>query len=113
MKSVVRSIVPVIVGALLSLPFAPDVMDALGVDQDKVTTAVTLVVAALVAALSGVYYSLVRWAETRWPNVGVLLGWIGAPLYARRVGGGRYVVDGRRPRERPLPPASDVERDSD
>jgi hypothetical protein len=85
MKSIVRTLTPLIVGALLSLPFAPSVLDAFRVSQEHFTTAVALVLSALVVALSGVYYSVVRWAEIHWPLAGVLLGWIGAPLYARTV----------------------------
>jgi len=36
---------------------------------------------ALVSILSGVYYALIRWLETRFPWIGVLLGVKKAPVY--------------------------------
>lgn len=34
-----------------------------------------------IEAVAAVYYSIVRWAEGRWPQVGWLLGWAAQPTY--------------------------------
>ena len=62
--SLIRTIVPIGVGALAS--------SALGLDLDP---------AAAVVIVTGVYYAIVRAAETRWPSVGVALGWRAKPSY--------------------------------
>lgn len=78
--SVVRTIVPVIVGFLLSLP----IVHGLGVSTEQATSLVT-------AALIGVYYVLVRFLESKWPKLGWLLGTPVAPTYAP-VADGAHVV---------------------
>ena len=34
-----------------------------------------------VEGIAAVYYSIIRWAEARWPQVGWLLGWASQPVY--------------------------------
>lgn len=70
--SIVRTLSPLVVGWLLSLP----VTAALGVDQGTLTALVTV-------ALSAGYYVAVRALEQRWPGVGVLLGSARQPVYVR------------------------------
>lgn len=67
--SLIRTIVPVIVGWLLA--------QAAKAGLDLSAVAEPLVDALFI----GGYYALVRWAETRWPWVGVLLGWKASPVY--------------------------------
>ena len=69
--SVVRTFVPVVVS------FAVARLVGLGIEVDS--AAVEPVVAGLVV---GAYYAVVRAAESRWPIVGVLLGWKAAPKYS-------------------------------
>lgn len=68
--SIVRTVVPLLVGWLISLP----VTAALGLDETTVTGLVTV-------ALSALYYVAVRSLERRWPGVGVLLGSARQPTY--------------------------------
>lgn len=84
-KAIVRTVVPIIVGVLLHIPLAGPVLSALGVDQGHVTAAVTAVLGALVLVLAGVWHSAVSALERRWPVFGVLLGWVGAPAYPRKL----------------------------
>jgi len=69
-RSLIRTIVPVLVGSLI-VWFA-----ARGVDIDK-NTVLPAVDAIVVAA----YYGVVRWVETKWPKAGWMLGVPGAPSY--------------------------------
>jgi hypothetical protein len=70
-QAVIRTIVPVIVAAIASLALR------LGVHLDN-----TGPLADLVGALvGGAYYSLVLWAEQKWPQIGWLLGKPGSPSY--------------------------------
>lgn len=71
--SVIRTVVPAIVGAVVAW------LVARGVEVDPATEA--QLVAALTALLTGVYYALVRLAERRWPEAGWLLGTAKQPTY--------------------------------
>ncbi|MDM4719439.1 hypothetical protein QTQ03_07435 [Micromonospora sp. WMMA1363] len=73
--SLVRTAVPVAVGALLAW-LASEAGIVLGTES---STAFTSGVVALTVA---VYYALARALETRWPWLGVLLGRPTAPTYA-------------------------------
>lgn len=73
--SLIRTVVPVLVGRLLSLPLVHPVVDALGIrDTANVATTVT---AALIVA----FYALSRALEQKWPKAGWLLGIPSAPVY--------------------------------
>lgn len=85
--SLIRTYVPLLVGQFLSwlvvLGLVPS--GAFSADQQAALSAV------IGAVLTGVYYTAVRLAETRWPQVGVLLGSSQQPVdYAA----GRAVVEG-------------------
>lgn len=68
--SVIRTVVPIIVGYLLSLP----VSDAIGLTDENLTPAVSVL-------LSIVYYVVVRLIERHKPAAGVLLGKPTQPVY--------------------------------
>lgn len=70
LQSVIRTVVPVLVTAIAAwfLRFG------VNLDNEALTT-------LLSALVGGAYYSLVRWAEEKWPQVGVLLGRKGTPSY--------------------------------
>jgi hypothetical protein len=69
--SVVRSVVPLIVGYLLAWPVA----GVLGLQDDQVTSLVTV-------AVTFAYYLVVRVLETyALPQIGWLLGYASAPVY--------------------------------
>jgi hypothetical protein len=70
--SIRRTLVPVIVGFLL----AQAARWQFDIDPDQLT-------GLLEALITGIYYSLVRLAEARWPgrNVGVLIGAATPPTY--------------------------------
>lgn len=70
LTSLVRTVVPVITAGLIAAA------THLGADVDHAALAV--LVDGLVVA---VWYGLVRAAEMRWPQVGVLLGWKASPSY--------------------------------
>ncbi|WP_020142240.1 hypothetical protein [Terracoccus sp. 273MFTsu3.1] len=70
LQSVIRSVVPVAVAAVVSFGLR------YGVHLDEGATA------DLLGALVGSgYYALVRWAEEKFPNLGWLLGKPGTPSY--------------------------------
>lgn len=71
--SLVRTIVPMAVGALSAWT-----VNTLGIELplDPATETLT-------AILSGLYYAAVRWLESRWPGAGVLLGARSKPHYER------------------------------
>lgn len=76
--SLIRTCSPMAAGWLIALPIAKPIEDALGVDDATARGAV----AAAVAAVAGAgYYAGVRWAERRWPALGVLLGRATQPVY--------------------------------
>jgi hypothetical protein len=69
--SVVRTVVPVVVGLLLTLAAKA----GLDFDDGAVTHIVTV-------AVTGVYYGVVRWAETNFGGqIGWLLGFAKKPTY--------------------------------
>ena len=70
-RSLIRTFVPLMVGSLVAWLASRGVK----VDESTVLPAIDVVVTA-------VYYGIVRWAETRWPKAGWLLGAPGAPSYA-------------------------------
>ena len=67
--SLVRTVVPVVAGFLLAAAAKANI--------DLTAIAEPLVDAVFI----GGYYALVRWAESRWTWVGVLLGWKASPSY--------------------------------
>mgnify|MGYP000843957471 CR=1 FL=1 len=71
-ESLIRTVVPFVVGWLISLP----VVAWLGLTQEQVTAAVTVVIGAI-------YYLLVRIIERRFPSWGWLLGMATAPTYGQ------------------------------
>ncbi len=80
LPSVLRTFVPLIVGAVISI------LARLGdtVDSDAVTTIVT-------AGITGVYYLVVRVLEYRVkPQFGWLLGYPAQPTYGTKLGAGRH-----------------------
>lgn len=68
--SLIRTVVPVIVGSLLTWLAGRGI----ALDGAAVTPAVTTLII-------GVYYAAVRWAEVRWPRAGWLLGVARPPSY--------------------------------
>lgn len=77
LPSLVRTLVPLIVGWVLSLPLTPVVLDVLAVTTADAGRAVT---AAATAVITAVYYVAVRWLETHGrPRLGWLLGWAAQP----------------------------------
>lgn len=71
--SQIRTYVPAGVGALLAW------LATLGLDLGA--EAQVGLVTFLTAALTGVYYTLIRLLERRWPQVGILLGARKTPVY--------------------------------
>lgn len=69
LKAVVRTFVPVVVGTVVGV-----VSQRTGADPATVTPYV-------VGSAALAYYAVVHALEHKWPKVGVLLGWIGAPSY--------------------------------
>ena len=69
-KSLVRTIVPIIIGALVSAL----ALAGLEVDPGALEPGVYAIVSAA-------YYALIRVLEERWPKVGKLLGTQGKPDY--------------------------------
>jgi hypothetical protein len=68
--SLIRTIVPVIVGLVLAG------LIKLGIEVDE--TALATVFDGL---LIGLYYALARWLESKWPSLGWLLGAPKQPTY--------------------------------
>lgn len=69
--SLIRTFVPIAVGAALSLLAT---LDITGVDTDQAVAVVT-------SLTIGVYYALARFLERKFPKAGVLLGHKTAPSY--------------------------------
>lgn len=85
--SLIRTYVPVLVGQALSWLVVWGIVDTGAITDDQQAA----VSAALGAVLTGAYYTAVRLAERRWPQVGLLLGSSQQPVdYAA----GQDVVDG-------------------
>lgn len=80
-RSVIRTIVPLIVGSLVGW----FVSKGVEVDRGALT-------AALDSLLGGLYYVVIRAVERRWPKAGWLLGAPGAPTYGVAGGGTGAVV---------------------
>lgn len=72
LASIIRTGVPTLVG----LGLARLGIGWLDIDGVTAQTAVGLVAATA-------YYALVRAAESRWPKVGILLGWAVTPTYVK------------------------------
>lgn len=70
LPSIVRTVVPWVVGWVIAQAAR------YGFDLDA-----SQVGLLFDAVIMGGYYTAVRWAEERWPWVGVLLGWPVAPRY--------------------------------
>lgn len=71
--SLIRTYVPIVVGAALGW------LIAAGVDVDPATR--DALVAGIVGLTTAAYYGLVRALEARWPALGILLGSTKAPTY--------------------------------
>jgi hypothetical protein len=80
LASLIRTGVPYLVGLLLTW-----LGRNTGIVLDDGSSAE--LTAWLVLAAGTAYYALIRWAETRWPRVGWLLGWALQPKYADVVKG--------------------------
>lgn len=76
MIAIVRTVVPLIVGYVLSLA----VMAGLHVPEEVVG----LVELVLVTVLTAAYYALIRWLSERWAWVGWMLGYPTNPHYEPR-----------------------------
>ncbi|HLR95689.1 MAG TPA: hypothetical protein VK053_14280 [Jiangellaceae bacterium] len=74
--SLIRTYVPIVVGALASW------LLTLGVEVDAEAQAGLVV--AMTGVLQAIYYAAARWAETRWPWLGVLLGSRAKPTYTEK-----------------------------
>lgn len=69
--SIVRTIVPVIVGAIASY------FITLGVTlQEDVMAALSVIITA---AATAIYYIVIRWLEQKFPKIGILLGYAAVP----------------------------------
>lgn len=69
--SIVRTVVPVIVGAIVSY------LATIGIDlQEDVAAALSVVI---MAAATAAYYIIVRWLEQKFPKLGILLGYAAVP----------------------------------
>ena len=69
--SIVRTVVPVIVGAIASY------LITLGVTlQEDVMAALSVIITA---AATAIYYIVVRWLEQKFPKIGILLGYAAVP----------------------------------
>jgi uncharacterized membrane protein (DUF441 family) len=71
--SYVRTLVPIGVGFLVSWA----ALAGVNVDESQQTMLISL----LTSVITGAYYVVVRWAETRWPKIGWLLGSPKVPVY--------------------------------
>jgi hypothetical protein len=71
--SVIRTWVPIIVGWLVSQ------LLVIGVVLDEDTS--KLLESAISALTIALYYAAARWLETKFPNAGILLGYIRQPVY--------------------------------
>lgn len=72
--SVIRTWVPVLMGSL-----AGWLLVTFGIEVPKeAQEELTLLIGGAAIAL---YYALVRWLEQKFPNVGILLGYIKQPVY--------------------------------
>jgi hypothetical protein len=93
--SLIRTWSPMVAGWLIGLPLARPVLALFGID----TPTAQRVGAGAVAVVAGaVYYGVVRWAESRWPAVGRLLGRAAAPAYPTTAApGAERLVDGFSP----------------
>lgn len=86
--SLIRTWTPILVGALISW------LISLGISVSDEAQAGLVIL--MTAVLQGVYYTLVRWAESRWPWASRLLGSSQIPA--------AYTPDGTPPAD---PPAGD------
>lgn len=73
LPSIIRTVVPVVVGVVLGQA----AKIGLNLDEGAVTELVTV-------AITTAYYAIIRVLETRWPGLGVLLGYARAPHYRKR-----------------------------
>lgn len=69
--SIIRTVVPVIVGTAISW------LARRGIDVDGAAVA-----QAVTVVIIGGYYAVARWAETRWPRAGWMLGIAKPPTYS-------------------------------
>lgn len=73
-RSLIRTVVPIVVGAVVGW------LATRGVEVDSAS-----LIPAVDAVAAAAYYALVRAAEQRWPALGWLLGAPGAPSYSAPV----------------------------
>jgi hypothetical protein len=74
--SVIRTWVPIGVGFVIGWVVSFGLFDVSAADQAGVT-------AWCIAGATALYYVAVRWAETKWPQVGWLLGVPRTPAYTK------------------------------
>ena len=85
--SLIRTYVPIVVGALLSWLVSAEVIPT-PLPEDAEAGMVT----AITAVLIGGYYTLVRLAERKWPQATILLGSTKQPAAYSPNGKGGYVT---------------------
>lgn len=71
--SVIRTWVPIIVGSFIGW------LVSLGVEVPE--NAQNALILAIGGIAIGVYYAVIRWLEQKFPNIGVLLGYVKQPVY--------------------------------
>lgn len=79
LTSLIRTVTPLIVGWLISLPVVPWLLSAMDIDTQRATEVVS---ALLTIVLSAVYYAAVRFLETHKAQFGWLLGKAAQVVYA-------------------------------
>lgn len=70
LKSSVRTVVPIVVGLVISW------LSGIGIDADP-----TAVENGVTVLIMGGYHTLIRLLESKWPWFGTLLGWAVPPSY--------------------------------
>lgn len=84
--ALIRTVVPAFVGSLFGW------LASVGLALDTDTQAI--LVLALVAFFTGLYYAAVTWAASKWPAFGWLLGVAATPSYeGKPTSGATYVVN--------------------
>lgn len=81
LPAIMRTGVPIVYAVLIKLGLG-HLLVALGMPADSSTAAVAYIAAVLLSVL---LYVFIRELERLKPQIGVLLGWIGAPQYANTI----------------------------
>jgi ABC-type phosphate/phosphonate transport system permease subunit len=82
-RSLIRTIVPIVVGALVGW------LATRGIEVDA-----AVIIPAVDGIVAALYYAAIRAAEQKWPSAGWLLGAPGAPSYGSAVVPPGIVVGG-------------------